>query len=658
MLKVKQTWIVDNVADLPSLDGVENLYMDFETKPAVEKREAFFPYLGDRICGIALTRDDEPDAWYLPIRHHNSRANLPLANVLAWMKDAMRVTRWINHNVKFDAHFAVVDGCIFNNEFIDTQPLSKLIDSDRMNHKLKPLARDWLGLKMDEADRVDAYLKGAKTKDYSRIPIDLLGEYAGMDVISTRLLYKYILARIPPEMQTLYNTEVKLTSVLFDMERNGLQVDREEVNRERIKSLKKLIRLADELHEMTGREYVDSNANIYDILINQCGLPVVAYTKPKKDEDTGVWTPSNNPSFDKEAMKLYKVHPQVTADPKLKLLVDMMGEYRSEAHFKSLFLDSYAELMDDKGLLHPSYNQIIRTGRMATSNPNSSQLNKRAKKLIHPKPGCAFLAADASQIEFRFIIHYIQDAAAIDAYRNDPNTDFHAWVAKECGGIARGAAKNINFALAFGAGKKKILAMLAGNPEIIEEVGNRVNLMVEEGVVPKSERGAVYRKLVTERVEEIYHDYHERFPSLKAVSNDVTRICKARGFVFNAFGRRRKLAPKHAHKGFNSLNQGGAMDYIKTRMIATSERHSNFIRQNLASLLINVHDENVYEGPTEFIKSPQTWKWFQDELCIQPIPFRVPFAWQLGVSEQNWAEAREEKPIIVDGKFVGGAIPK
>lgn len=628
--------IIEDASELPDLTHAKVMFADCETTSKNPKVEAFLPYLGHRIAGLAIVVDDEKIGYYIPVRHARGK-NIPVEAFQAWLKTLGSIPTWVNHNIKFDAHFFLVDGVKYDGRMVDTLTMAKMHDSDRMGHDLKPLCREWLSLQMEEETRVKGYLKGIKSKDYGDVPIDILGPYAVMDVFGGRALNEYLDRARPADMAAITETEIALTSVLFDIEIEGLEVHERELKLELRKSLEKLILLGDRLNELTHREFSDAPAQLFDLMVNQLGLPVLSY-----NPETG------NPSFDAEALALYSIHPQVTADPVKKEVVESVIAYRKETTFKGLFLEKFLELKDENNTLHSSYNQLVRTGRMSCRNPNSQQNSPRSKALVHPRKGRAFLAADASQIEFRLIIHYANDLAAIAAYRDDPDTDFHQWVADICH-IKRKQAKNVNFAIGYGAGKKKVVAMLSSNPEVMAEVGEQINAAIAAGTMAESERAAKFKALCVERANAIYYTYHERLPNIKAVSRVATQRAKVRGYVFNAFGRRRHLPPRFAHKAFNSVVQGCAMDYIKERMVAIAPRFCKWMRDMDIRLVANVHDEILFEGPIAVMRDPATWNKILDMLEIQTVKFRVPFTWSMGYSETTWAEASGDNVVVRRG---------
>lgn len=641
--------LVEDPNDLPDLTGASTLFMDFETATSGVQKDDFlhrkergckrrggvWPYLGDSICGIAVTADDNPRSWYVPVRHVNLKWNLPLESVSKWLDVHLRaVPRWVNHNIKFDAHFAYREtGTAYEGKLVDTLTMAKCYDSDRLNHALKALCREWCDLDMSGEEFLKSWLKSEKTKDYADAPADILGGYACEDVQGNRVLYRMLQEKMPGDLDRVCRMEVEMTTLLFDMERRGLQVNRKELKIALTKSLHNLIMMNQEINDAVGFEYTDSSKSNTEIFINQMHLPVQGYT------DKG------QPSFAKEAMAQYKSDPDVLADPAKEKLVTQIDQFRAEKHFKSTFLTPYLLFSDENELIHPSYNQVVRTGRMSCSEPNFMGLSPQAKELVHPRDGCAFLSFDASQVEFRLIVHYIKDEPTIKAYHENPRTDFHSWVAEQCR-VKRGPGKTLNFAIGYGAGEKKVTSNLRANEDIIKEIALRVNKMIEEGRAPENLRQGIFNKNVVEHASFVYRTYHAKFPGLKVMAKRTERNCKVRGWVKTAFGRRRHLPSDYAHKGFNAVVQGCAMDYIKDRMVILF--HDQRLRGWGVYMLANVHDEILFEGPVEAMRDPMVRAYILSVLQTDPIGFRVPLRWDAGYSEKTWREASKDDDAKLD----------
>lgn len=628
-------YLAESLSDLPRpRPGL--VFLDVETRIRFDEPEklnegGLYPYLGDKACLWSIAFDDDGPAIAVPIRMRNS-PNLPVDAVNRWLADILLAADgWVNHNVKFDAHFAHVDGVEVPDrlELIDTVVLAKLIDSDRMGHRLKDLLRDWLSYDTGSQDRVKAFLAGfklprnRKAQDYALVPSDILGYYGCDDVLGNRELYRYMLKHLPDQVVPTFEMEKRLTPVLFDMERLGLRTDEQELKKERLRSLHKQIAMATKVNELTGTEFADSSAYTYALLIGKWGLPVLV-----RDPDSG------NPTFKYEALLQYLSHPEVVVDPMKVEVINLLLSLREEETFCSLFVDVFLEHRDPRGYVHPSYNQIVRTGRMSCEKPNAQQFNPRAKRLILTDgPGCVFLDADASQIEFRVIVSYIKDEAAIAAYNEDPRTDFHSWVAKLCG-IKRKPAKNINFAKAFGAGRAKIVSMLSADEDIVAAVTAQVEQDIASGLCPEEERLNAFKAICKAKGEQVYETYEARLPSLKTTAQKAQVVARARGFVFNVFGRRRHLPQRAAHVAFNTLCQGTAMDIIKRRMIDTAPRYNPELRRDGITLRANIHDDVLFHGELEAI---QKWQpWILAKLETSEPAIRVPIRWDSHVIPDRW----------------------
>lgn len=647
--------LCETAADLPDLTNANEVFCDIESTSFDRQVKGFHPYQGHRIAGIAITADQRKNVWYVPIRHRGAEApipdtdrdmfrhmdtNLPWEEVKPWVHRTLGSCQsWVNHSVKFDAHFMAED---FGFEpdhcrLVDTLTQAKLLDSDRgygTTYELMELCQEWLGAEVWD-NRIKAFLKGIKvgsnswSKDYGDLPSDLAGLYACNDVRWNRKLWRYIQRTMPEQLAGVSETEILLTPALFDTERQGMRVYQQELQIEELKAVTRLVRLEEIIEERTGLPEFNPNSfdQVYDLFVNRFGLPIVAY---KEDSETG----ELRPTFNKDALKAYRQLPQVLHDENMAATVEAVIDFRHDAKFLQGFVRPYLQLADESSHLHPTYNQCVRTGRMSGRNPNPQQLNKRAKRLIHPDDGMAFLSCDYSQVEYRLIVHYIQDPDAIRAYNEDPNTDFHQWVADLCG-IHRSPAKNVNFGMGYGMGKKRLIGYLTGNDALIEETLAR---MAELGV-PEEDREDVFGQLIEERAQEVFATYHDRFPGIRRHSKRSASAARGRGYVFNAYGRRRHLPRKAAHIAFNSVIQSCAADIAKERYVALAPRYNKRIRDWGITQNAIVHDEFKFQGPIAVLQDPEVRRYIAETMEDTAIKFRVPIRTSMGYSEKDWAEA-------------------
>lgn len=616
--------------ELPNLFDAKKLYLDVETTSGDPKLDSLNPWFHCKVAGIAITVDDEKRVWYVP----RSALNVE------WLKHVMGTAKtWINHNLKYDAHVLCNDlGIVFEGEWHDTLTSAKLVYSDFMSYSLDALTTLWLPKEYHKIGSIlTAYLQG--TKDYGDIPVVVLAEYACQDVVANRALERYILSRMPDESQKVFAVEKALTPVLFRVEQRGLHICAHTEIEQKVLELKwatSIVNLLDEinaeLHDLNVWDFLEefephNNKHCQQLFIDGFGLPALKFTE------------AGNPSFDKATLIDYG---HLRGAP--KDLIEKIREFRRLWIINNLFVEKYLMLNVD-GRLHSSYNQSVRTGRMSCSQPNMQQLNDAAKHMIVPDPGCALISFDYSQIEFRTIVHYIQNPRAIEQYRADPKTDFHQWVADMCG-IPRKPAKNVNFMLGYGGGKKKTLSMLAHSEELVAEL---------EAMTTNKE---AFERLCDQRANDVYTTYHRTLPELKRTATNAQNVClsrayreripenhdkegnERRGYVTNAAGRRRYLPIKAAFRAFNTLNQSLAADIMKERTVALDEM-LRCLWPNVTLRAI-VHDDSVLCGPVDDLQHPRFVTDVLEVLENPSVKLRVPIKCGVSrVSTTSWADCSE-----------------
>jgi DNA polymerase I-like protein with 3'-5' exonuclease and polymerase domains len=166
-----------------------------------------------------------------------------------------------------------------------------------------------------------------------------------------------------------------------------------------------------------------------------------------------------------------------------------------------------------------------------------------------------------------------------DAYRNDPNTDFHQMVA-DMAGIKRKAAKTIGLGLMYGMGKQKLADSLDlpldEAAELIGTFHSKVPFLrgTIDAVMRRIEHpasGGSIRTLLGRKC---------RFPLWEPVEYGINKALPREQAVVE-YGPRIKRAM--TYKGLNRLIQGSAADQTKAGMLAL---HKAGFR-----ILLQVHDE-------------------------------------------------------------------
>ncbi len=620
---------MEQIAELPDLSNCRNLYADFETTSGDKSKTSVNPYHNCDVLGIAITVDDNPNAYYVPVGHAHG-GNLDRGDVTLWWQQTLATCKvWVNHNVKYDAHVSrnclgITPDC----SFYDTMNIAKVVDSDRGltgGYGISALSAAWLhdDIKVLE-DAFKPYL--FRNKDYGVIPSDLMGEYACQDVLTGRRIHKYLEASLPDQCRPVAKVENELTRVLFDAEVEGMCVDPKQLKIKEFTLLRRLLQIDEELTEIVGRSFRPHvSDDCFDVLCNQYGLPIMAWTDAEDDDGNEI---RGNPSFDKAALIRYAAHPLAPVE-----VVELIREYRSLNTLNNLFVKKYQEI-EVEGKLHPSYNQTVRTGRMSCKRPNAQQLSKAAKLLIIPPAGYSFISIDYSQIEFRLIIHYINDTYAIKAYADDPYTDFHNWMADLCQ-IDRQSAKTMNFLMGYGGGKKLATETLSMNMGLVGQIKAEIADAVEAGDISEDDALEEFKRKAEARAADVYDRYHETLPDLKRTARRCASACKMKGYVHNLYGRWRKLPADKSHHAFNTVCQASAADLMKERTVACY----NAIQGTPIKIIASVHDETLFIAPHDVANDPRTLRDLAAILEHPTVTLRVPIKCAAGVSARNWKEA-------------------
>ena len=664
--------LVEHASELPDLSGAKKLYLDFETTSFDPFEYGNEPWRGHRICGAAVTVDDCRRAWYVPVRHQSPGAvNVDVDQFQRWLHSTVTTAAaWINHNVKFDAHFATWDGAEFTGKLICTLNRAKLIDSDRAfkgGYGLDVLSEEELDETITDLDNsVQQYLASLptrnrkKSKDYGLVPPDIMGHYACQDVITGRKLFlkqeedfARICATETPKFANIWGVEEKLTPVLYDMERIGLRVDPQMLAMKELLILTEINQKQEKIKQLTEMEMEPWNsADCYELICNRWGLPVLAWTNDKDPSKPA------NPSFDSEALNAYLSHPLVASNPKYSRVIQLMQRVRDQHTLWIFFVKPFRArcLLAPNGTwrIYPTYNQNVRTGRMSAKE-KVQQMSKEAKELILPDPGKAFLSCDASQIEFRKIGHYIQSQRVIEAYQKDPDADFHQLIAEWCQ-VDRDPAKTVNFCTGYGGSKKRVVRILSQQKELMKVMRQEAEAVVADDA-RRSKAAAffeedgedvsdnlhltklVFDHLCQARGIEVYEKYHAMMPELKVTMAEASAACRRRGYVYTEHGRIRRMPFKQAWRAFNSLTQGDAADDQKEVTVEMSPRYNPRLRELGLDLNAQVHDENLYQGDVAMTSDPQVRLLVVTGLESGKVPYSIPTRFGCGWSDKNWAIA-------------------
>ncbi|KKK92770.1 hypothetical protein LCGC14_2699620, partial [marine sediment metagenome] len=285
----------------------------------------------------------------------------------------------VGHNTKFDLHAMYTFGYDWvEKPHHDTMWSARLFD-ERTSAKLKDLAVRYLDV--DAADS-QKELKAAMRKgewDWETVPIEYLIEYAGNDAIITGQLHDYLYPHIEYAYEA-YAREQRLTPILFRMERTGLNIDLE-------------------LLEKTTIEYTANHASL--------------------SKKLQAFKPGFNPNSPAQIKAILAERGVVVADTRAATLqalndefVTVLLEYRTVQKTLSTYLRPWSELTKATGRLHPWFNQLgTKTGRFSSSDPNLQNITRGhvLRDMIIAAPGYKIVVADWNQMELRLYAHYAND---------------------------------------------------------------------------------------------------------------------------------------------------------------------------------------------------------------------------------------------------------
>ena len=557
------------------------------------------------------------EAVYIPVGHSLTAApeQLDLQDVLGRLKPHLEnpALKKIGQNLKYDQHVFANYDIALNGIAGDSMLASYIIES-HLGHGLDELSERWLGLETITYESLCG--KGAKQIGFADVAIEQATEYAAQDADFALRLEAHLRAQMDAKQLEMYEKmELPVAQVLFEMERNGVQIDRAELARQSAELGAELMRLEQEAYAAAGQPFnLNSPKQLQEILFDKMGIPTKGLKKTAKG---GIST--------NEAV-LEQLAPDYPL-PKIIL------QNRSLAKLKSTYTDKLPEMISPKdGRVHTTYAQAVAiTGRLASNNPNLQNIpirtaeGRRVRRAFTAPQGSVIVSADYSQIELRIMAHLSGDKTLITAFQN--GEDVHRRTAAEVFGIApenvsseqRRYAKTINFGLIYGMGQYGLAKSL--------------------GIDNISAKNFIDR-------------YFARYPGVAEYMQRTKEQAAAQGYVETLFGRRLYLPDirnKNANAragaeraAINAPMQGTASDLIKRAMIDVScwlsECEASPWDDLLQSkLIMQVHDELVLEVPEAELdlvkeKLPQIMAKVDEGML------NVPLVAEVGVG-MNWEEA-------------------
>ncbi|AZV93147.1 DNA polymerase I [Bordetella sp. J329] len=559
-----------------------------------------------RLVGLSLAvRPGQ--ACYIPVAHRgpDQPEQLPLAQVLdalrPWLEDPSKAK--LLHHAKYDTHVLANEGVRLLGVRHDTMLQAYALESHR-SVGMNELAQRWLG--RSGVAYEDLCGKGAKQIGFDEVPLEQAAHYASEDADFTYALHEALYPKVCEQkgLLAIYELEMLVFHVLWQVERNGVLIDAAELGRQSHEIGQQLVTLEQRAYEIAGQPFnLNSPKQLGEILFGRMQLPVVRKTA------------GGAPSTDEEVLtKLAQDYP----------LPQVLLEYRGLAKLKSTYTDKLPRMINPAtGRVHTNYAQAaVITGRLASSDPNlqnipvRTEAGRRVRRAFIAPAGRVILSADYSQIELRVMAHISGDKNLQQAFAD--GKDIHRATASEVFGVPleavsaeqRRAAKAINFGLIYGMSAFG----LAGNLGITRDAAQS------------------------------YIDrYFHRYPGVARYMDEIRQQAREQGYVETVFGRRLWLPEIRGGSGprrqaaeraaINAPMQGTAADLIKKAMVAVQDW---LAQEKLDSLLImQVHDELVLEVPNAELERVRQQL---PGLMCDVATLAVPLVAEVGAG-QDWEHA-------------------
>lgn len=406
------------------------------------------------------------------------------------------------------------------------------------------------------------------------------------------------------QVSLLADIELPLARILSQMEEIGIYTDAKDLQQMEKEIQEKLDILIKNIHEAAGEEFnINSPKQLGVVLFETLQLPVIKKTK------TGYSTAVD------VLEQLQGQHP----------IIDYILDYRQLSKLQSTYVEGLQKVISDDKRIHTRFNQTLaQTGRLSSIDPNLQNIpvrleeGRKIRKAFKPTSSdSVILSADYSQIELRVLAHITQDESMKEAFIN--GHDIHTATAMkvfdveadDVDSLMRRQAKAVNFGIVYG----------------ISDYGLSQSL----GITRK-------------KAKIFIDDYLDSFPGVKQYMSDIVKDAKAQGYVETLLHRRRYI-PDITSRNFNlrsfaertAMNtpiQGSAADIIKLAMVKFDEevQSTNYH----AKLLLQVHDELIFEVPKEEVDS---FSQFVEDIMESALDLDVPLKVDSSYGE-TWYDAK------------------
>ena len=455
----------------------------------------------------------------------------------------------------------------------------------------------------------EKFKKERRKKNFSDVSDNVISEFLSKRTFFIYKLETILKNRLQNEqfLNIFDKLESRLIPVLAQMEETGIKIDKKYFGEFQNELEEKINMLQNEIYELAGEEFnIDSPQQLGEVLFEKLQIPSGKKTK------TGY-------STNVEVLEMIANNGELAEDK--RMIGKKLLEYRAYKKLLSTYIEPIPKLADKKDRIHTTFNQNgTSTGRLSSANPNLQNIPVRTDDGIRirtgfvAKEGHSLISFDYSQIELRVLAELSKDKHLVQAYQDDQ--DLHSLTARkiffkteedEISRNERSIAKVINFSILYGK--------------------TPFGLSKELGIT-------------VQEASQYIRTYFEEYPRVRKFLEIVTETAKLHGFVETFYGTRRYISGINAKNkniqaqavrmAVNTVVQGTAANIIKKVMI---ELHQEFKNDKNIKMLLQVHDELIFEVCDEFSKEymEKIEKIMENTVKFKKVPLKAN-----GSVAKNW----------------------
>lgn len=407
----------------------------------------------------------------------------------------------------------------------------------------------------------------------------------------------------PKILDIAENYDFPLISILFEMEKKGVKIDPDFLDKKSKEFSSYLEKLEKDIIQLAGEGFnISSPLQLSKILFEKLALPTKGIKKTKNGYSTG----------QKELEKLKDYHP----------IIAKIEEFREYSKLKNTYIDALPKLADKNNRIHSTFNQdITSTGRLSSTNPNlqnipiRSELGRQIRQGFISDNNNVIISADYSQFELRLAAALSNDISLINSFKN--NEDIHSKTASEMFNIPldevskdqRRAAKVINFGVLYGMSAHRLASELGTNYyEAKHFIDNYFNSR-------KPIADFIQKTLLKAEQE----GYVETFYGRQRPTPDI----KSSNFIIRETAKRAAA---------NMPIQGTEADLMKRAMIKI---HKKITKIGLGDQILQIHDSILIESPKENAAKIAEILKYEMENIAPELPINLKVDINIG---QNWLD--------------------